>query len=60
VAANEQRLRQALLNLLSNAIKYSAAETPVTVEITVYDTASVRVSVRDNGPGITCSSRLSA
>ena len=46
------RLRIALRNVIDNALKYSPATGPP-VEIRVQrDTATVRVSIRDHGPGI--------
>lgn len=45
------RLRQVLINLLSNAIKYNRPEGSVRLSSQL-DGASVRISVRDTGPGI--------
>ncbi|MDM7949324.1 response regulator [Hydrogenophaga sp.] len=51
VAVDAQRLQQVLSNLLSNAVKYSPAG--AVVELTVSEgEGTVRVSVRDDGPGI--------
>jgi PAS domain S-box-containing protein len=52
VMADPQRLRQVVLNLLSNAIKYNraAGEVEVTCEATREQT--LRVHVRDTGPGL--------
>ncbi len=52
VDVDEDRLLQVLLNLLSNALKFSPAGTGrVDVAVAPLD-GSVRVDVRDNGPGI--------
>jgi Na+/proline symporter/nitrogen-specific signal transduction histidine kinase len=52
VAADHDRVKQVLLNLLSNAAKFCDTEHGrVVVELAV-DDGSVRVDVRDNGPGI--------
>jgi PAS domain S-box-containing protein len=45
------RIEEVLVNLLDNALKYSPADTPVDVEISAKDD-SVRVAVRDRGPGV--------
>ena len=52
VHADRQRCRQVLLNLLSNAIKYNHDGGDVTVSYVRTDSDTVRVSVRDTGPGI--------
>lgn len=51
INADRKRLQQALTNLLSNAIKYSPDNEAVTVCITSKN-GYVRISVSDNGPGI--------
>lgn len=51
VRADPNRLRQVIRNLLSNALKYSAAEKPVTLELT-RRAGAARLSVRDEGIGI--------
>lgn len=51
VWADPDRLVQVVTNLLSNAIKFSPKGGEVTVAIEPRD-ESVRISVRDNGPGI--------
>ena len=51
VAADEPALRTLMENLLSNAIKYGGDRGRVTVSAAA-DGGSVRVSVRDRGPGI--------
>jgi PAS domain S-box-containing protein len=53
VFADRTRLRQALLNLLSNAVKYNVAQGRVEVGCTLTEGARVRISVKDNGPGLT-------
>jgi PAS domain S-box-containing protein len=45
------RLRQVLINLLSNAIKYNRTGGSVSLSCQL-DGATVRISVRDTGPGI--------
>jgi len=50
VLGDEHRLHQVLANLLSNAGKHTPAGTTVTVTLT--DSDPVRLSVRDDGPGI--------
>lgn len=51
VAADGHRLRQVLLNLLSNAVKYNRRGGAVIVTARV-DDATVRIAVRDSGPGV--------
>jgi PAS domain S-box-containing protein len=51
VNVDAQRLEQVLNNLLSNAAKFSPVQGLVTVAIEAYG-ERVRVSVRDQGPGI--------
>lgn len=51
VWVDSQRLAQVLTNLLSNAAKFSPSEHPVEVAVQVCG-ERVRVSVRDQGPGI--------
>lgn len=51
VVGDAERLRQVLDNLLSNAARYSPPT--ATIEVTVSDEGdTVRVSVRDRGPGL--------
>ncbi len=51
VSADRDRLEQVLSNLLDNASKYTPRDTPVGVHLEV-DASHVRVSIRDEGPGI--------
>lgn len=51
VNGDADRLGQVIHNYLSNALKYSPADQPVTVMIET-PPGSVRVSVRDRGPGL--------
>ncbi len=52
VDADPDRIRQVVINYLSNALKYAPPERPVVVRLEA--SASVaRVSVRDEGPGLT-------
>lgn len=57
VLADHQRLRQVLLNLVSNAIKYNGEGGTVKILAEAPDGAVVRVSVIDNGPGISATDR---
>ena len=47
------RLKQVLINLLFNAIKYNKPGGHVTVECTLCPPDTIRLSVRDTGPGLT-------
>lgn len=51
VPANADRLMQVLTNLISNAAKFSPAQSEVEVSAEAHGD-TVRVSVRDHGPGI--------
>lgn len=52
ISGDRARLEQVFSNLISNAIKYSPAETSVDVRLLQHETGWLRVSVRDQGPGI--------
>jgi PAS domain S-box-containing protein len=52
VMADCQRLKQVLLNLVTNAVKYTQVGGRVTVSCTPSGEENLRVTVRDNGPGI--------
>lgn len=52
VRADPGRLVQVFTNLLSNAIKFSGPGTVVEVALEKHEPHSVRISVRDHGPGI--------
>ncbi len=52
ISGDRARLEQVFSNLISNAIKYSPAETRVDVQLALHETDWLRVSVRDQGPGI--------
>jgi PAS domain S-box-containing protein len=52
VMADRQRLRQVLVNLLSNAIKYTVPGSTASVEALAAGDGSLRIAVRDDGPGI--------
>jgi PAS domain S-box-containing protein len=51
VRADERRITQVLLNLVTNAIRYNGPDGTVVVGWTV-DEPTVRIGVRDTGPGI--------
>ena len=51
-----RRIEQVLANYLTNALKYSPEDRPVTVSLDVGE-REVRVSVRDEGPGVPASER---
>lgn len=53
VLADAVRLRQVIVNLLTNAAKYNREHGRVTIEATVSDGQSLRLSVSDTGQGIT-------
>jgi CheY-like chemotaxis protein len=53
LSADRTRLKQILINLLSNAIKYNRPGGKVTVECAPRGPASIRLSVRDTGAGLT-------
>jgi PAS domain S-box-containing protein len=53
LSADRTRLKQILINLLSNAIKYNRPGGQVTVECAPRGPASIRLSVRDTGVGLT-------
>jgi PAS domain S-box-containing protein len=52
IKADRTRAKQALINLLSNAIKYNKPEGSVAVEYALSPPASIRIGVRDTGPGL--------
>jgi PAS domain S-box-containing protein len=52
VEADRTRLKQVLINLLSNAIKYGRAGGTVAVAYEAHTPDAVRISVRDNGSGL--------
>ena len=51
ICADSARLERVLVNLLTNALKYSAPDKPVVVRLE-QEGSQVRVSVRDQGPGL--------
>lgn len=55
VQADPLRLQQVVINLLSNAIKYSYEGSQVHVSSRVLGSGQLRLSVRDQGPGIEAS-----
>jgi len=52
VYADEKRLLQAISNLMSNAAKFSPEGTQVEISAEVYADKTVRIAVKDHGPGI--------
>jgi PAS domain S-box-containing protein len=52
VHADPGRLLQILINLLSNAVKYSRYAGEVVIAWGADETGSIRISVRDSGPGL--------
>ena len=52
VEADPERIEQVLRNYLSNALKYAPPELPINVSVET-NGEQVRVSVRDEGPGLT-------
>jgi PAS domain S-box-containing protein len=52
VLADAGRIGQVLTNYLTNALKYTPVEQPISVRLEV-EANSARVSVRDQGPGLT-------
>ncbi|HEY9733441.1 MAG TPA: HAMP domain-containing sensor histidine kinase [Drouetiella sp.] len=52
VYADADKTTQVLINLLSNAIKYSPDKSSIEITISPTDEQQLRVSVKDNGPGI--------
>lgn len=52
VMADQDRLTQVMINLLSNAVKFVPARTGQVAVAMICAAGRVRVSVRDNGPGI--------
>src|SRR5580693_4692477 len=52
VDADRTRLKQVLINLLSNAIKYNQANGTVVVDCVLSTPERTRISVRDNGAGL--------
>lgn len=53
VRADHNRLRQVLINFITNAVKYSNVGCSVWVVCKITTAGHVRISVRDNGPGLT-------
>ncbi len=52
VKADRTRVKQVLINLLFNAIKYNRPGGTVAVECTPCAAGSIRIGVRDTGPGL--------
>jgi len=53
VLADHTRLKQVLLNLLSNAVKYNRNDGKITIGFSQLNKDSCRISIADNGPGLT-------
>jgi signal transduction histidine kinase len=56
VMADADRIGQVITNYLTNALKYSAADRPVEISLQVEEKMA-RVSVRDEGPGLSVEER---
>jgi len=52
VQADRTRVKQVLINLLSNAIKYNRKQGAVDVQCAVTSPERIRISVKDNGAGL--------
>jgi PAS domain S-box-containing protein len=52
VKADRTRVKQVLINLLFNAVKYNRPKGAVVVECTLAPAATIRISVRDTGAGL--------
>lgn len=52
VYTDQQKVQQILYNLLSNAIKFTPERGRIEISAFMLDDATVRISVSDNGPGI--------
>ena len=52
IMADKYRIEQVLTNLLNNAVKYSPASVRICIDIDLYETNNVKVSVQDFGIGI--------
>ena len=52
VLADRTRFKQVLLNLIANAVKYSPEGSRVTIDCCAGTAGTVRLCVRDTGPGI--------
>ncbi len=55
VQADPDRVGQVISNYLSNALKYSPPSSPIEVCLQPEEPGNVRLSVRDEGPGLTAS-----
>ncbi len=58
VMAEEKRLAQVLINLLGNALKFTPNNSTIMIEVTPIE-QMIKVSVTDQGPGISASKRES-
>ena len=52
VRADRQRIKQVLLNLIANAVKYNRPGGRVTVSCAIEPSGRTRISVEDDGPGL--------
>ncbi len=50
--ADERAIRQIILNLLSNAVKFTPPGGTITVNVILQENGHLKLSVKDNGPGI--------
>jgi PAS domain S-box-containing protein len=53
VKADHTRVKQIVINLLSNAIKYNKVDGYVTVDYSLTDKNTIRISIKDTGAGLT-------
>ncbi|MGE5351802.1 MAG: ATP-binding protein [Acidobacteriota bacterium] len=52
VLIDPEWMRQALFNLIDNAIKFGNENTPVIIEVTQTEERKIKISVKNEGPGI--------
>lgn len=57
LVADETRVKQILINLLANAVRVTKAKGHITVSATADEKGEIRLSVRDDGPGMDAEKR---